>query len=137
MRQLLAAARAMDLAPTTVSKQIVRLERQVGTTLFERNTRQLKITKEGRAIAERARAALAILDEVTEVARNGSEELRGMIRLTAPVPFGSRYVAAATAAFRKRHPKVGFELHLTDRSSIFMLATLTLRSGLRSCSILA
>ncbi|MCM2448247.1 LysR family transcriptional regulator [Rahnella sp. CG8] len=110
-----AAARAMDLAPTTVSKQIARLERQLGTTLFERNTRRLKITEEGRAIVERARAALILLDEATEIARAGSDELTGTIRVTAPVPFGSRYVATATAAFRKLHPKVGFELHLTDR----------------------
>lgn len=110
-----AAARAMDLAPTTVSKQIARLERQLGATLFERNTRRLKITDEGRAVAERTRAALALLDEAAEIARAGSGELAGTIRVTAPVPFGSRYVAAATAAFRKQHPKVGFELHLTDR----------------------
>jgi len=110
-----AAARAMDLAPTTVSKQIARLERQLGTSLFERNTRWLKITEEGRAIAERARAALTLLDEATEIARAGSGELTGAIRVTAPVPFGSRYVATATAAFRKLHPRVGFELHLTDR----------------------
>ncbi|GLK82306.1 LysR family transcriptional regulator [Ancylobacter defluvii] len=110
-----AAARAMDLAPTTVSKQIARLERQLGATLFERNTRQLKITEEGRAVAERARVALALLDEAAEIARAGSGELTGTIRVKAPVPFGSRYVAAATAAFRKQHPKVGFELHLTDR----------------------
>lgn len=109
-----AAARAMNLAPTTVSKQIARLERQLGATLFERNTRRLKITEEGRAVAERARAALALLDEAAEIARAGSGELTGTIRVTAPVPFGSRYVAA-TAAFRKQHPKVGFELHLTDR----------------------
>lgn len=110
-----AAARAMDLAPTTVSKQIARLERQLGATLFERNTRRLKITEEGRAVAERARAALALLDEAAEIARAGSGELTGTIRVTAPVPFGGRYVAAAIAAFRKQYPKVGFELHLTDR----------------------
>lgn len=110
-----AAARAMDLAPTTVSKQIARLERQLGATLFERNTRRLKITEEGRSVAERARAALALLDEAAEIARAGSGELTGTIRVTAPVPFGSRYVAAATAAFRQQYPKVGFELHLTDR----------------------
>ncbi|MBB6489174.1 LysR family transcriptional regulator [Rhizobium lusitanum] len=110
-----AAARVLDLAPTTVSKQIARLEKQLGATLFERNTRRLKITDEGRAVAERARIALTLLNEASEIARAGSVELSGTIRLTAPVPFGSRYVAAATAAFRKQHPKVGFELHLTDR----------------------
>ena len=110
-----AAARAMDLAPTTVSKQIARLERQLGVSLFERNTRRLKITDEGRAVAERAQAALALLDEAAEVARAGASEMSGVIRVSAPVPFGSRYVAAATAMFRKQYPKVGFELRLTDR----------------------
>jgi DNA-binding transcriptional LysR family regulator len=110
-----AAARSMDLAPTTVSKQIARLEKQFGTSLFERNTRRLKITDEGQAIAERARGAITLLEEASEIARAGSADLSGTIRITAPVPFGGRYVAAATAAFRKLHPKVGFELHLTDR----------------------
>ncbi|MFG1372979.1 LysR family transcriptional regulator [Xanthobacter oligotrophicus] len=110
-----AAARSMDLAPTTVSKQIARLEKQFGTSLFQRNTRRLKITDEGHAIAERARGAIALLEEASEIARAGSADLSGTIRITAPVPFGGRYVAAATAEFRKLHPKVGFELHLTDR----------------------
>ncbi|MEE4465524.1 LysR family transcriptional regulator, partial [Azotobacter chroococcum] len=51
------AARALDLAPATVSKQIARLEQAVGARLFERSTRQLRITDEGRAVAERARPA--------------------------------------------------------------------------------
>lgn len=58
---------------------------------------------------------VAFIDEAAEKARAGSGELTGTIRVTAPVPFGSRYVAAATATFRKQPPKVGFELHLTDR----------------------
>ena len=110
-----AAARSLDLSPTTVSKQITRLEKQLNIGLFERNTRQIKITDEGRAIAERMRSALALLDEATEIARRGAVDLDGTIRITTPVPFGSRYIAAATAAFRKLHPKVGFELYLTDR----------------------
>ncbi|MEC5342921.1 LysR family transcriptional regulator [Brenneria populi] len=58
----------MHLAPKTLSKQIARLERALGVTLFERNTRNLRITGEGRAIAERARVALAVLEEVQELA---------------------------------------------------------------------
>ncbi|TCV93324.1 LysR family transcriptional regulator [Luteibacter rhizovicinus] len=110
-----AAARALDLAPATVSKQVARLEAALGTSLFERNTRRLKVTDEGRAVAQRVRAAVALLDEAGDVARQGNDGLFGMLRVTAPVLFGSRYVAAAIAAFRERHPQVGFELHLTDR----------------------
>ncbi|NPW36229.1 LysR family transcriptional regulator [Pseudomonas aeruginosa] len=110
-----AAARDLHLAPKTVSKQIARLEQALGTTLFERNTRNLRITSEGRAIAERARVALAVLEEVQELATGASQELRGTIRLTAPTPFGRKFVAPAIHDFCRLHPRVGFDLRLSDQ----------------------
>ena len=62
-----AAARSLQLDPKTVSKQIARLENALGTPLFERNTRNLRITDEGRSIAARARSVLSILDEIQQV----------------------------------------------------------------------
>jgi len=110
-----AAARDLHLAPKTVSKQIARLEQALGTTLFERNTRNLRITDEGRAIAERARVALGVLDEVQELATGGSRELNGIVRLTAPTPFGRKFVAPAIHDFCRLHPRVGFDLRLSDQ----------------------
>lgn len=110
-----AAARDLHLAPKTVSKQIARLERALGTTLFERNTRNLRITGEGHAIAERARVALAVLEEVQELATGASQELNGSIRLTAPTPFGRKFVAPAIHDFCRLHPRVGFDLRLSDQ----------------------
>ncbi|MBS3685131.1 LysR family transcriptional regulator [Klebsiella quasipneumoniae] len=110
-----AAARDLQIAPKAVSKQIARLEGALGTTLFERNTRNLRITDEGRAIAERARVALSVLDEVKELARGGSQELTGNIRLTAPAPFGRKFVASAITDFCRLHPRVGFDLRLSDQ----------------------
>ncbi|MBC2653938.1 LysR family transcriptional regulator [Pseudomonas sp. MSSRFD41] len=110
-----AAARSLHLAPKTVSKQIARLEQALGTTLFERNTRNLRITSEGRAIAQRARVALGILEEVQELATGGSQELSGTIRLTAPTPFGRKFVASAIHDFCRQHPRVDFDLRLSDQ----------------------
>lgn len=110
-----AAARELHLAPKTVSKQIARLEQAMGVTLFERNTRNLRITDEGRAIAERARVAMAVLDEMQELAASGNEELKGTIRLTAPAPFGRKYVAPAIGDFCRQNPRVGFDLRLSDQ----------------------
>nr|WP_247595541.1 LysR family transcriptional regulator [Brenneria roseae] len=110
-----AAARDLQILPKMVSKQIARLEAALGTTLFERNTRNLRITEEGRAIAEKARVALAVLGEVKELSRGGSDELTGNIRLTAPAPFGRKYVAPAISAFCEEHPRVGFDLRLSDQ----------------------
>lgn len=114
-RSFSAAARDLHLAPKTVSKQIARLEQALGTTLFERNTRNLRITDEGRAIAERARVALAVLEEVQELATGGNQELSGTIRLTAPMPFGRKFVAPAIHDFCRLHPRVGFDLRLSDQ----------------------
>jgi DNA-binding transcriptional LysR family regulator len=114
-RSFSAAARDLHLAPKTVSKQIARLEQALGTTLFERNTRNLRITDEGRAIAERARVALAVLEEVQELATGGNQELSGIIRLTAPMPFGRKFVAPAIHDFCRLHPRVGFDLRLSDQ----------------------
>ena len=109
-----AAARSLDLAPANVSKQIARLEAALGARLFERSTRRLRITDEGRAVAERVRPALALLDEAADVARQGSQTLTGMLRVTAPVAVGVRYLAPVIAAFRELHPQVGFDLQLSD-----------------------
>ncbi|MCP1441639.1 DNA-binding transcriptional LysR family regulator [Pseudomonas sp. GGS8] len=86
-----AAARDLHLAPKTVSKQIARLEHALGTTLFERNTRNFRITDEGCAIAERARVALTVLEEIQELATGGSQELSGTIRLTSVISHSPRY----------------------------------------------
>lgn len=109
-----AAARLQGLSPTTVSKQIARLEKALGVSLFERNTRSVRITHEGKAIAAKVRVALSLVDEAVEIANNGNEAVSGVIKITAPVPFGRTYVAAATAKFRELYPSVGFVLHLTD-----------------------
>ncbi|MCG8275472.1 LysR family transcriptional regulator [Stenotrophomonas sp. NLF4-10] len=110
-----AAARMLHLSPKTVSKQIARIEQALGVILFERNTRNLRLTDEGRMLAERARAALVALDEMEELARDGHQGLRGVIRLTAPAPFGHKYVTAAIRDFRQLHPQVDFELRLSDQ----------------------
>lgn len=109
-----AAARALDLAPATVSKQIARLELALGARLFERSTRQLRITDEGRAVAERGRSALILLNEAADVARQGVQTLTGTLRITAPTPLGARYLATVISAFRELHPQLGFDLQLSD-----------------------
>lgn len=110
-----AAARALDLAPATVSKQIARLEQNIGARLFERSTRQLRITDEGRAVAKRVRPALTLLDEAADVAKQGVKALTGTLRITAPVSFGTRYLVPIIALFREYYPQLGFDLQLSDQ----------------------
>lgn len=109
-----AAARKMNSMPKTVSKQIARLESALGTSLFHRNTRNVRITAEGAAIAERAKVALSIFEEIQELADNRNQQLAGTIRLTAPTPFGRKYLTSAIQDFCRLYPNVGFDLRLSD-----------------------
>lgn len=110
-----AVAHLLNVSPATISKQIKRLEKALGTTLFERNTRRLKLTDEGKMIAVYARQALQLLEEASDVAVKGGESLSGMIRVTAPVNLGNTHVANVIAAFNQQYPHIGFELQTSDR----------------------
>jgi DNA-binding transcriptional LysR family regulator len=108
------AARELHLSAGAVSKQIARLERALGVRLFERSTRQMRVTDEGRAAAEEARHVFVHVDRLAELAARSKNQLSGVIRVTAPAPLGRRFVAPALAAFRQLHPEVELELRLSD-----------------------
>ncbi len=110
-----AAARELGISPGAVSKQIARLERAFDASLFERNTRHVALTVEGRKIAVHAREALRELEQAAEVAGGRRDALSGVVRLSAPTSFGRKHVTRAIAGFRAENPDVDFELRLSDR----------------------
>lgn len=110
-----AAARELYVTPGAVSKHIARLEARLGLRLFERSTRSVKLTDEGHAAVVHARGVLASIDGLKDVASQSRELLQGTVRITAPVPFGRKFVAPLIAEFRGLHPKVDFELQLSDQ----------------------
>ena len=83
-----ATARAMSLTPSAVSKQISRLEDRLGARLFNRTTRRLAPTEEGRAYYERCRRILADIDEAESAISQLNTEPRGVLRVNMPVVFG-------------------------------------------------
>lgn len=106
------AARQLQRSPKQVSKQVARLEAALGVRLFVRNTRHVRLTLEGETVLAHAREALATLDAMRESLQG--DALAGMIRLTAPAPFGRKYVAPAIAEFHRLYPGIGFDLRLSD-----------------------
>ncbi len=109
-----AAARALHLTPSAVSKLITRLELRLGARLINRNTRRLQLTAEGAAFYERAVTLLADLEEAERsVAR--SEVPSGRLRVNANVPFGTLYLLPALPEFLARYPAVTLDVVLTDK----------------------
>lgn len=112
---LTAAAAALDTSVPSVVRQLAALEQHLGTRLFQRTTRRVALTADGRAYLARCRDVLALLADADAALRGDSRDVRGHLRLTAPVLFGEQHVAPVVAAFVQQHPLVSVDLLLLDR----------------------
>jgi DNA-binding transcriptional LysR family regulator len=109
-----AAARVLDLTPAAVSKNVAALEARLGLRLFNRTTRQLSPTAEGRRFLAQAREGLQVLEQAGEAAAaDGAPE--GLVRVSCGVGFGRAFVLPALPAFFARHTQVSVELSLGDQ----------------------
>jgi DNA-binding transcriptional LysR family regulator len=113
-RSFAAAARAMGVSVATVSRAVTRLEERLGGRLFNRTSRRLAVTDYGYMLAERASRIFADAEEVEDFARETSSRPRGLVKLTAPLSFGARWVAPRLPEFFRRYPDIAVDLHLTD-----------------------
>lgn len=104
------AAEELHLAQSALSHQIRRLERELGTALFERTSRRVVPTDAGRAVAARARRVFAELDGVREEIDELRGGLSGRIRLGAMLPGGEVDIPGLLATFGQEHPNVEVDL---------------------------
>jgi DNA-binding transcriptional LysR family regulator len=110
------AARAARRPKATLSRRVSELEAALDLRLFERGQRDLKLTEEGRALAERAGALLAELEETTIQIASGSAAVRGRLRISAPLLFSQTAMGRLAAGFAQRHPDVRLEVTTDDRA---------------------
>lgn len=106
----------LDLAKSVVSRRVTALERHLGTQLLQRTTRSLSLTEAGRQLFERAVRILADLDETEQALIDGAGELRGRLRIAAPLSFGLHHLRDALLGFMRVHPAVEIDLDLNDRA---------------------
>lgn len=109
-----AAARALSMTPSAISKLIARLEARVATQLLHRSTRRLQLTREGQAFYERSVRVLADIDEA-ERAVSADAAPRGRVSINASVPFGRRLLIPCLARLLEQHPEITLDVVLTDR----------------------
>jgi DNA-binding transcriptional LysR family regulator len=113
-RSFAAAAQAMGVSVATVSRAVTRLEERLGGRLFNRTSRRLALTDYGRSLAERASKIYADAEQAEDLARETSHRPRGLIKLAAPLSFGTRWVAPILPEFFRLYPDIAIDLHLTD-----------------------
>lgn len=108
-----AAARALRMTPSAVSKLIARLEARLGARLLGRSTRRLQLTPEGAAFHDSGTRILADLDAAEREAAAGAAP-RGRLRVNSYVPFGQHRLMELLPRFLERYPEISVEAVLTD-----------------------
>ena len=105
-----AAANALDVSASFVSRQVKRLEERLNTRLLHRTTRTVRLTDTGRLYYERSREILDRLEALESDMADLQQRPQGLVRMTAPGLYAERYVAPALAEFSATYPEVSIEL---------------------------
>jgi DNA-binding transcriptional LysR family regulator len=111
-----AAARQRDITPALASTAVQRLERELGTRLFLRSTRSMRLSDDGERYLPHARSALAAFDAGDQALAHGRGELSGLLRLSAPSDLGRNILAPWLDAFQALYPKISLHLRISDRA---------------------
>lgn len=134
-----AAARALAMSPSAVSKLVARLENRLGARLVNRSTRRLQLTPEGCVFYERSIAILADLREA-EICAAAGEAPSGRVRINSNVPFGRHFLLPLLPRFLTSFPDISVEVELSDTvvDLLESRADVAIRAGpMKSSSLIA
>lgn len=109
-----AAARNLTTTPSAVSKSVARLEGKLGTRLFFRSTRALKLTPDGRAFFERVAPLLKQLDSSDE-AISEQNSPSGRLRISMPHDMAPLLLPELFGDFASAYPELKLDIGLSDR----------------------
>src|SRR5690242_1661091 len=109
------AAREMRLSRSAISKYIIDLEHELGAQLLNRTTRSAAPTDNGRLYYERCVAILAEIEEADLAVSHQQVAARGILRLNAPMSFGTLHLGKAVTEFMGLYPDVKIQLILSDQ----------------------
>ncbi|MBN9276404.1 MAG: LysR family transcriptional regulator [Hyphomicrobium sp.] len=109
------AGRALGLTRSAVSKAVMELEQLLGARLLDRTTRRVNPTEAGLSYYERCLDILSRIEETELQVSRLHDEPKGLLRVNAPMSFGTLYLGEAIAAFMAAYPDLNVELTLNDR----------------------
>jgi len=111
-----AAGRDLRISPAVTSSRISQLEEHLSVRLFQRTTRSLTPTEQGRAFYAGASEILEAVESAEAQVVNITENPKGSLYVAAPLGVGRRLIAPLVAGFLREYPEVKIRLRLTDRT---------------------
>ena len=114
-RNFTAAADALNVTPSAISKQISSLEERLGVRLLNRTTRSVSPTEAGQMFYQHCENILESINEAEKLVTDFDVAPRGRLRITAMSNFGRRELARILSDFSREFPDISFDLHISDR----------------------
>ncbi len=109
------AAELRNIDRSAFSKQITKLEEDLGVRLLNRTTRSFSLTAAGAEMVKKAKELRYLLNDTVKLASNYHLEPKGLLRITSSSFVGNHYLMPVINSFQKRYPQVQIELSLDDR----------------------
>lgn len=114
-QSFVAASRKLDLSAPAVTRSIAQLEHTLGVRLFNRTTRQVRLTDSGARFFEDAKKILEDLEQAEAAASGSYATPKGVLSVTAPVFFGQKYIAPILTEYLEQNPSVEVRAIFYDR----------------------
>jgi len=101
-----AVAREMNLSAMMISKYMAQLEESLGVGLLNRTTRQISLTEAGELYYHRSKQLLDDFSELDEITSQLGRNIKGTLKVRAPIDFGGLYMVPVVEAYQRKYPKV-------------------------------
>jgi len=111
------AAEELGVDPSTVSRRVRAMERDVGARVFDRTATGHRLTVVGQRLLETAERVEADIASMEREASQADQRLEGVVRIATSDAFGRHRLSAITGSFRQQHPHVDFELVADNRAA--------------------
>ena len=115
LKSITAAAKALGVPKSSVSRKISGLEKELGTGLLIRTTRSLNLTEAGQTYFGHAVKAMENIESAQHAIDTSRQTVQGNLRITAPIDFSVGPLPKLVGEFLKRFPLVNVELMFSER----------------------
>jgi DNA-binding transcriptional LysR family regulator len=107
-------AAEVGASKSMISKEIARLEAEVGARLIHRSTRNVRLTDIGTGYLQRCRKLLLLMEDADSYVQDMQNKPRGRLKVNASMALGITDLGRCFAEFMERYPEIELDVHLTD-----------------------
>ena len=112
------AAELLHITQPTLSRQLMQLEEELGTKLFERSSHSIRLTEDGMLLRRRAQELVQLADSVGKEFRHSKEEMSGTISIGSGETGSMQELAEIIRDFQEKYPLVQYDLYTATADEI-------------------